>query len=148
MCIKKIIASFTAAVCLCTCLAASVSAEPINGRALVSGVSPLYDVAEVAYSRLNIVGTKAECQSEAKGKDVVKIVVEQTLQKYSGWFWAWDDVSGAAWTKTVNDSSISLSNTKSGLSSGTYRVKSVFTLTDISGKTETVTVYSGEKKIG
>lgn len=148
MCIKKIIASFTVAACLCTCLAANVSAEPIAQRALVLGISPLYDVAENAYSRLNIVGTKAECQSETKGKDVVKIAVEQTLQKYSGWFWAWDDVSGAAWTKTVNDSSISLSNTKSGLSSGTYRVKSVFTLTDSSGKTETVTVYSGEKKIG
>ncbi|MGN0683975.1 MAG: hypothetical protein ACI4JY_09895 [Oscillospiraceae bacterium] len=42
---------------------------------------------------------------------------------------------------------IRLSNSKSGLPSGTYWLKSVFTLTSSSGKTETVTIYSTEKSI-
>lgn len=50
-------------------------------------------------------------------------------------------------TKTVNDNSIRLLNAKSGLTSGTYRVKSVFTLTDKNGTTETIMVYSDDKKI-
>ena len=33
------------------------------------------------------------------------------------------------------------------IASGTYRVKSVFTVTTTSGQTETVTVYSAEKTI-
>lgn len=34
------------------------------------------------------------------------------------------------------------------LDSGTYRLKSVFTLTDRNGKNETITIYSHEQKIG
>ena len=59
----------------------------------------------------------------------------------------WDDVDGARWTKTVNIKTISVSNIKSELSSGTYRLKSIFTLTSLDGKSETITVYSEEKTI-
>ena len=38
-------------------------------------------------------------------------------------------------------------HTKSGLSSGTYRIETVFTLTANDGKTETITVYSEEVAI-
>ncbi|MGN0682816.1 MAG: hypothetical protein ACI4JY_03980, partial [Oscillospiraceae bacterium] len=88
------------------------------------------------------------CTSSSGGVDVVKITVEQTLEKYSGWFWIWNSVDGASWTKTVNTNTICLSNTKSGLTSGKYRLKSVFTLTSSSGKTETVTIYSDERTVG
>ncbi len=62
--------------------------------------------------------------------------------------WIWNDVEGATWTKTVNDNSIFFSNTKSGLDSGTYRVKSVFTFTDKNGKSEKIKIYSDEQKVG
>ena len=145
---KRICASVLAAVCVCTCFSMTVAADTTNTTySLVGSISPLYDIADGAFSNLNIIGTKAECVSKVYGDNIVKITVEQTLQKYSGWFWIWDNVDGASWTSTENRSSISLTNTKSGLTSGKYRVKSVFTLTDKNGKTETITVYSDEKTV-
>lgn len=144
---KRIIAAALTVTCLWTCFGSTVSAETISTYSLVNGVSLLYDIADSVYSELNIVGTKAECKSQASGVNTAKITVEQTLQKYSGWFWIWDDVDGASWTRTENRSSVRLSNTKSGLTGGTYRVKSVFTLIDKNGKTEKLTIYSDEQKI-
>ena len=148
MYLKRILVSVISAVCLCAGLGISVSAETVSAYLLVDVASPYYDVADQAYSEIEIVGTKAECVSRAYGDQVVSITVEQTLEKYSGWFWIWNSVDGASWTKTANLNSILMSNAKSGLSSGTYRLKSVFTLTNSSGKTETITVYSDEKKVG
>ena len=144
---RQIVASAFTAAWLCTCFTTTVSAKTVSTFSLVNSASPLYDIADCAYSELNIVGTKAECVSKASGDNTAKISVEQTLQKYSGWFWIWDDVDGALWTRTENMSSVRLSNTKSDLTSGTYRVKSVFTLTDKNGKTETITVYSDEQNV-
>lgn len=144
---RQIVASAFTAACLCACFATTASAKTVSTFSLVNSVSPLYDIARSVYSELNIVGTKAECVSKASGDNTAKITVEQTLQKYSGWFWIWDDVDGASWTRTENRSSVRLSNTKSGLTSGTYRVKSVFKLTDKNGKTETLTIYSDEQSI-
>ena len=62
-------------------------------------------------------------------------------------FSAYSFAGGAAWEKTVNGSSIGPAYTKSGLESGKYRVKSVFTLTNKQGKTETITVYSDERSV-
>ena len=135
--------------CLCsTWFATTVSAEATSTYSLVSSVSLLYDIAKNVNSDLSISGTKAECKSQVFGVNATKITVEHTLQKYSGWFWIWNDVEGASWSKTVNNSSLNLSNTKSGLSSGKYRLKSVFTLTDKNGKSETITVYSSEVSVG
>lgn len=145
---RQIIASALVAVCLFTCFNTAVSAESASAYSLINGVSPLYEIADSANSKLYIVGTSADCKSLVDGIDAVKITVEQTLQKYSGWFWIWNDVDGASWTRTENKSSVYFSNTKSGLISGTYRVKSVFKLTDKNGKTETITVYSTEKSVG
>lgn len=144
---KRLLASVLFAACLCTSFSTTAFAETATTNTFDSGISTLYDIAKNVYSELNIVGTKAECVSQTDGVNTIMITVEQTLQKYSGWFWIWDNVDGASWTKTENRSSISLTNTKSGLTSGTYRVKSVFTLTDKNGATETITVYSDEKKI-
>ncbi|HBH95103.1 MAG TPA: hypothetical protein DDX91_05075 [Ruminococcaceae bacterium] len=144
---RQIIASALTVMCLCTCFSTTVSAKTVSTFSLVNSISPLYDIADSAYSELNIVGTKAECVSKVSGDNTTKITVEQTLQKYSGWFWIWDDVDGASWTRTENKSSVNLSNTKSGLTSGTYRVKSMFTLTDKNGKTETLTIYSDEVSV-
>lgn len=143
--LKRTMAMVLSAFCLFTTVGTVACADAVSNPDDV--ISPAYEYADIASSRLSISGQTAYCTSETEG-DAVSITVEQTLEKYSGWFWIWNNVDGANWTKTVNLNSISMSNTKSGLSSGTYRLKSVFTLTSSSGKTETITVYSEEKKVG
>lgn len=126
----------------------SVSASAVTTNTFVdSGIAPAYEIAYNPYSDLSISGQTAYCSSVSDSTNAVKITVQQTLQKYSGLLWIWNDVDGANWSKTVNNSSISLSNTKSGLPSGKYRLKSVFTLTKSNGETETITVYSEEKTV-
>lgn len=143
---KKILAIVLTALCLFAAVGTVACADAVSNPDDV--ISPAYEYADSVSSRLYISEQTATCRSDADGCNVVSITVEQTLEKYSGWFWIWNNVDGANWTKTVNLNSISMSNTKSGLSSGTYRLKSVFTLTSSSGKTETITVYSEEKKVG
>ena len=134
--LKKIIASLAASICLFA-----------NSGVAVYGISLAYEIAEHTTSTLSIVNGTAYCDSSAKGENAVSITLTQTLQKYWG-LWIWNSVDGAEWTRTVDRNSINLSNSKSGLDSGTYRVKSVFTLTDNNGKSETITIYSSEQKIG
>lgn len=61
--------------------------------------------------------------------------------------WAWNNVNGAIWSTTEKGSYISVDRIKRGLSGGTYRLKSVFTLTTKNGKAETITIYSREKTV-
>ena len=111
------------------------------------GIAPAYEYASSAKSLLYISSNAAECISNCTGtSDIVNISVEQTLQSFWG-LWIWNDVDGANWTKTKSGNSISLVSNKSGLTSGTYRVKSVFTLTSSSGETETISIYSEEKTV-
>ena len=142
---KRIMAMVLSAICLFTTVGTVAYADAVSSPDY--GIAPAYEYADNPTSKLTISGQTANCQSDADGFDTVSITVEQTLEKYSGWFWIWNNVDGASWTKTVNTNSISMSNSKSGLSSGTYRLKSVFTLTSSSGKTETITIYSAEKSI-
>lgn len=78
--------------------------------------------------------------------NVVEITAEQYLQK-QGFLWIWSTYDGAEWTKTVYTNTLSMSNTKTGLSSGKYRLKTIFTLTGKQGETETITVYSDVKSV-
>ena len=89
----------------------------------------------------------ASCRSSVRSAAKSQITVEHTLEKYSGWFWVWDDVEIASWTKNANCTSVTLTSTKSGLDSGTYRLRSEFTLVNSDGETETFTIYSDEKKV-
>ncbi len=110
---------------------------------VIDEVAPAYEYANQAFSELSVSSDTALCSSSCTGNiSVVKVTVEQTLQKRGGLFWLWNDVAGAIWSKTNNSRSITISKSKSGLESGTYRLKSVFTLTSSSGDTETITVYS------
>lgn len=59
--------------------------------------------------------------------------------------WKWNEVD--YWSESVNTTSIFMSNHKYNLESGTYRLKTVFTLTATNGETETITVYSEEVTI-
>ncbi|MGN0610176.1 MAG: hypothetical protein ACI4JI_00200 [Ruminiclostridium sp.] len=134
---KKILAFFLSALILLT-FAVSVSAESMT-----------FDVGGTnKSSQLTINGTTATCKSQIIDiiGTVKTVTIEQTLEKHwaFGWFFG---VDGASWKTTTSSKSVTYQNTKTGLSSGTYRVKSVFTVTTTSGQTETVTVYSAEKTI-
>ncbi len=145
--LKKYLALILSAVMACSVMCTSVSAEA-SLQVIQEEISPAYEIAQDAKSFLTISSGTATCESKCNGlSETVKITAVQTLQKYWG-LWIWEDVKDASWTKTVNGKSISMSNTKSGLSSGTYRLKSEFMLTNSSGKTETITVYSTEKEVG
>ena len=143
---KRITVIVLLLVSMCMCF--SVSASAVTTNAIVdNGIAPAYEVATNPSSKLSISGQTAYCVSKTDGPNAVRITVQQTLQKYSGLLWVWNDVDSANWSKTVNNSSILLSNTRSGLASGKYRLKSVFTLTKSNGETETITIYSEEKTI-
>lgn len=146
--VKKFLAVMMSAVMLCSAVSISAFADTTT-QAVVDEISPYYESARRAESLLTIMSNSAECSSDCEGfSNVVQISVEQTLEKYSGWFWIWNEVEEANWNTTNRGSSIFVNNTRSGLTSGTYRLKSVFTLTNSSGKTETITVYSDEKMVG
>ena len=96
---------------------------------------------------LSISAKVAKCKSYGSGIDTIKqIAVEHTLQKLSS-SGVWNNVSGASWSKASNSRSVILSSSKSDLSIGTYRLKSVFTLTTKNGNTETITVYSSKETV-
>lgn len=144
--LRELFALILSAVMICSAVSIPVSAEDTS-QIVVDEISPAYEYSRDANSLLTISSNTAKCDSSCTGNsDVVQISAQQTLQKYWG-VWIWDDVKDASWSKTVNGKSISMSNTKSGLSSGTYRLKTTFTLTTSSGKTETFTVYSEEKTV-
>lgn len=132
------------AVLLCAAMCFSLFAVTISA----SEVSSRYISSASKNSVLRISGTKAECTSNYSEMVTLKSInVVQTLEKHA-YFWTWDTVGGP-WTKTAyNTTALSLTNSKTGLTSGTYRVKSVFTVITADGQTETVTVYSSEKTIG
>lgn len=141
--IKKIL-SVALATMLCftpVMQATATAAEPYRI------VAPLYEIADKAWCDLTIYSSTANCISSVDNGCAVKITTEQYLQK-QGFFWIWSTYDGAEWTKTVNTNVIAMSNTKTGLSSGKYRLKTIFTLTDKNGKTGTITIYSDEKTVG
>ncbi len=142
---KKMVASLAAAVILCLNFSAVSYAEMVNPFEDY-GISLTYEIATSCKSDLEIISGTAYCTSIAEGTDAVSITVTQTLQKHWG-LWIWTDVKGAEWTRTENRNSVRLSNSISGLDSGTYRLKSVFTLTDKNGKSEKIKIYSNEQEI-
>ena len=75
---------------------------------------------------------------------IKSVRIDQTLEKHS-FLWFWDSLG--KWNLTTYDNTAIYSNAKRGLTSGTYRGKSDFTVTYNNGHKETVTVYSNEKKI-
>lgn len=144
---KKIVLLLTAIALMFVC-AVPCYAEPYSGdNFCATGISPLYDLTDKVNVYLSISGTTASCQTEVTASDgVSSITVVQTLQKHWA-FGIYNDVSGASWTKTVNNRTLTVSGTKSGLDSGTYQVKSVVTVTAKDGTSETFTVYSATKTI-
>ncbi len=111
-------------------------------------VQPYYEMAAETVSELSINGTTATCKSSVNGyPDVVEITAVQYLEK-QGFLWIWDTYDDTTWTKTVYSNVLTMSNTKTGLANGKYRLRTVFTLTDKNGESETITVDSDVKKVG
>lgn len=110
-------------------------------------VQPYYEKAAGTDLRLYINDATATCRSSVDGcRDVVEITAVQYLEK-QGFLWIWSTYDDTTWTKTMKSNTLTMSNTKSRLDSGKYRLKTVFTLTDKQGKTETITVYSNEESV-
>jgi hypothetical protein len=102
-------------------------------------VSVCYSYTDSASSSLSISSKNATSKSVVIGISgtTTKIIVTQTLQKKNGS--SWEKV--ASWSKTFNSWYAIYTNSKSSLSSGTYRVKTsakVYSGTSY----ETVTTYS------
>lgn len=101
-----------------------------------------YSYVTSASSYLTVINGKASCSSiiSANSK-ATKIKATQYLEKKSGN--KWSTVSGGTWSDSSTTHSLSMSNSKSDLSSGTYRLRTVFKVYSGSSS-ETVTKTSSE----
>lgn len=143
--LKKLMGSLGILLCLLSnshVVAYAETTVPLNSY----DISLTYEIACNPVSNLEIAGNTAYCTSTVDGAGNISITATQTLQKHWG-LWIWYDVEGGTWTKTVDRDTIYLSSTKQNLDKGTYRVKSVFVLTNKDGKSETITVYSDERSV-
>ena len=115
----------------------------VASAAVIPPDAPAYSYASDCISELSISGTTATCKSTVNGyyDKTTKIVVNQTLQKKNS-SGNWEYVY--SWYDTIYNYNGSLTNTKSSLSSGTYRVKTVATVY-AGTEHETITEYSKEK---
>ena len=135
---RKILAATLAATTLLTTSVPVMATDVGNEPALC------YDYLAGAVTTLSFIGDTAYCESTIDAMTSVrKITAVQKLQKYWG-LWIWNDVDGAEWTETVNDSTMAIFESFDVAESGKYRVQLEITLEDSSGGTETVTVYSRE----
>lgn len=145
--ISKKLAFILTALMICSSTSVPASAKAISS-VTIDEIAPLYENARRVENSLSISSKTAECTSICTGmSNVKKVSIKHTLQKHKG-LWIWNDVDGATWSETESGSSLCLISSISGLSSGTYRLKSVFVLTNSDGKTETITIYSAEKPVG
>lgn len=111
---------------------------------VVGEIAPAYIDVNVATSILSISGSTATCKSEVKCSTATSITVSQCLYKVSGS--TLTPVKDAQWSTVEKSTSVTFTNTKSGLGSGTYRLETVFTV-HIGRVSETVTVYSNDVTI-
>lgn len=133
--IKKF-ASFLCAIVLST----SFVVGNVASAVVIPPNAPAYSYTNDCTSELSISGTTATCKSSVTGyyNQTTKIVIKQTLQKKNS-SGTWDDV--CSWSDTIYNYQGSLTNTKSSLSSGTYRLKTVATVY-AGTEHETITKYS------
>lgn len=144
MCLKKFLVMVMIVVCCVNLFPMSASAENFD-IFIEDEIIDEYQIAARIDSVLGISGNVATYVSSGNSVSGT-ITVEHTLQKHWG-LWIWDDVAGSTYSKSVNVNFIDFCSTKSGLDSGTYRVKSTFMMTNSAGQTETITIYSSEKTV-
>lgn len=121
---RKVIAIMLA---ISTLFSMGVSVCAYNGE---NTASPYYLYTYSVKSSLTIVGGTAYCKSVITGDNTVtQIYATQYLEKKNGS--KWEVVKNCTWSDSVKGKSLTISNSKDNLGSGTYRVKT------------TGTVYSG-----
>ena len=137
---KKLISTVLTIVMI-FCLGISAYAEPKLQNPVNNDIAVYYLYTDSVSSTISISNKTATCKSLVYGVagTTTKIEVTQTLQKKNGN--SWDKVSN--WNKTYNTWLCNYVNSKSSLSGGTYRVKTVAKVYS-STKYETVTSYSKE----
>lgn len=115
----------------------------VASAAVIPPDAPAYSYTSNCSSELSISGTTATCKSSITGyyNKTTKITILQTLQKKNS-SGNWDYV--CSWSSIIYNYCGSLTNTKSSLSSGTYRLKTVATVYAGTAN-ETITMYSKEK---
>lgn len=134
--LKKITAAFLVLIISTLVLCTVVSAN---------GISLHTTYLMTCSSTLTISGTTATCDSNATGYygETTKIAIAQTLQKKtSDGKWEYVD----SWVETDNGYIGSATNYKYNLLSGTYRLKSVFTVY-AGNDSETIEKYSFEETV-
>lgn len=119
----------------------------VFGITAYAAVMPFVLGSSTRESILMINGNTATCTSKYSASDdaVSEIIITQSLERHL-YLWVWETVGGE-WSTSSGGSSISFTNTASGLSGGTYRVKNVFDATGKNGEKESQTLYSAEKKV-
>ena len=92
---------------------------------MISYAAPRYAYTSSATSTLTVVSKTAHCDSIVNGNsNATKIAATQYLEKKNGS--SWETVSGGTWSDSANKNSLIMSNSKNNLSSGTYRLRTVF----------------------
>lgn len=126
-------------------LTSVTSVNITTSAAVIPPVSPSYSYTNNCNVDLSISNRTANCESTITGyyNTTTSIVISQTLQKRNSNN-AWEYID--SWSITINNFKGSLTNTKSSLSNGTYRLKTVFTVYAGSSY-ETITKYSVLKTI-
>lgn len=135
---KRMLAVFLS-VAMISAASFSVSADNELDTPINPEIVEEYQYTSSLTSTLSISNNTATCNSVVRGMSnlATKVVVTQTLQKKSGSTWTYV----TSWSKTFNSWLAMYSNSKSSLSSGTYRLKTVAKV--YSGNNyETITVYS------
>ncbi len=114
-------------------------ADPEEETPVVIEITEDYLYTNKISSDLSISNHTATCKSVVRGDSslATKVVITQTLQKKNGNSWTYV----TSWSKTFNTWYAIYTTSKSSLSSGTYRLKTVAKV--YSGNNyETITVYS------
>jgi len=129
---RKYLSAFFLALIMITMMC-SITAYAVDAK---------YSYTTSATSTLTITSGTAYCKSTAKGNSTVtEIDAVQYLEKKSGSNWV--AVSGGTWSGSANTRVLNMSNSKSNLSGGTYRLRTVFTVYNGSNS-ETVEKISSE----
>ena len=117
----------------------SVCAEPQLSTSVEGEFTEYYKYTSKIYNSMTISNKTASCKSTIMGfsDKTTKVVVTHTLEEKSGKWW----IDVTSWSKTFNTYTAIYSTSKSSLSSGTYRLKTVAKVYNGSAY-ETITIYS------
>lgn len=137
--LSRFVSILAAAVMLTSAATTTASAKVIDTPSIVS---PQYVIADSATSSLKINGSTATCTTKVSGKNIVSIEVEQVFEIYVSPD-VWREVD--SWSKSVNKSSLTMTNYSYDIGTGKFRVRAEVTITDKDGNTEDITVTSAEK---